>query len=209
MQHLVCYDDMRFRGHRQTPEGWSVWDMYIAHHFKPHTKYREHSIRITSENLGEFIDQGKIAYVIAPHYDVCSDLDALENLIAKSEQRLATIGEWVRLDLSMHIECACGRNSCLNARDRFHMLPESRATVDVVRKMRCTACGATDVRRTEPYLRDGATALWNYSKNKSFHSSKGSSGPLDELHINAGGDGESAAYLGDGLYVDPDGTLHD
>jgi len=209
MQHLLCYDDLYFEGGKIRPIGWSAWDMYIAHNFKSYTKYPKRGPRITLKNLERFVKEGQIAYVIAPHCDVRRDLDALEISIAKCDQRLATIGEWVRLDLCMLVECACGRRSYLNARDRFYMISESRAALDVVSKMRCTACGASDIRSTRAYYRDGKSAFWNYSKDSFFRSSRGSREPLDELYINAGGDGENAAYLGDGLYVDPDGTLHD
>lgn len=35
MQHLVCYHDLSFEGGKLRPIGWSVWDMYIAHHPGP------------------------------------------------------------------------------------------------------------------------------------------------------------------------------
>lgn len=209
MQHLLCYHDLSFQDEKLRPIGWSVWDMYIAHHVKSYQKYPKRGPVITCENLGRFIDEGQIAYVIAPHCDASRDLDALETLIAKCDERLVTIGEWVRLDLCMRVKCACGRSAFLNARDKFHVLSKSKTTLDTISKMRCTSCGASNIKSTTAYYRDGNSAFWKYSKPSSFRSSRKLREPLDELYINLGGDGENAAYLGDGLYVDPDGRFHE
>jgi len=213
-QRLLCYHDLSFQGQkRKYPNGWKVWDMYIAHHKKPYkNNYRPRDPVITCENLGSFIEEGQINYVISPHYDASGDLDALETFIAKCDERLVTIGEWVRLDLCMRVDCACGRSAFLNARDKFHVISESKTTLDAFSKMRCTSCGASNIRSATAYYRNGESAFWKYS-NLSFSGSSRKSRklkePLDELYINVGGDGESAAYLGDGLYVDPDGRMHE
>lgn len=209
MQHLHCFDKLCFEGNRTYPHGWSIWEMYIAHHARPHGTEAKWGPKIDSTNLGRFIESGRIEYVVSPCRDVTKDLDDLENFIAKCDERLALIGEWVRLDLCMCVRCACGREAFVNARETFRLIPAQSTTIEVVKRMRCSACGAADVDSTVAYYRDGNSAFWKYSTGSRSHSRRAQRHSLDELYVNASGDGENPAYLGDGLYVDPDGTLHE
>jgi hypothetical protein len=207
-KRLGCFDNLELLGDSMLPFGKEVWKMHIAHHPRPIKKVPKFWPIINGKTLEKAIEQSQISFVIAPKIDVSSDLDAVEHFIDRCNKSLSSIGEWVRLDLCMCVECACGRTSMINAKDCFARIPALVKTSDVLKRMRCTRCDDYGVVDTRAYHKDWSSASSRYMTGK-YSRSSSFKGGLDELYENVAGDGTSPAYLSDGLYIDPDGTIHE
>ncbi|MEY9562257.1 hypothetical protein ABIA26_004599 [Sinorhizobium fredii] len=216
MQHLTC--DLVKVPEQGSPTGRPNWDMYIAHDRMPKGHRQIMGKLITSANLSDAIS--RIAYVIAPDHDVTADVDNAEKVIASYEARLSHIGEWVRLGLWMEVECGCGRIESFKAREVFKAIPGDRDTSEVVKRLKCKVCGAANVTEVTPLnsrgkwmgplsYTDNDLIRWNDDPIVREVRERKSRSREDEFYINLGGNGEDPVYVGDGLYVDPDGKLRD
>lgn len=201
------------------PWGTSNWDMYIAHDFMPKGGRKVMGQFITSDNLTASIS--RISYVITPEADVTADIDRAEAAISSYEARLATIGEWKRLGLTMQVTCGCGRGQMLKSRDTFSELPGDHEIAAVIRRLKCKACGKSNVVETTPYNRkvlgpisytDNPYINWGGTPSPSEADhvpDRRPKGREDQFYVDLGGNGQDPVYVGDDIYMDPDGRLRD
>jgi hypothetical protein len=219
MQHL-SYDHVHFPTlPREEYSGLLIWDMYIAFDLMPQGNQAKMGKRITSANLSEAMS--RIAYVITPKNDVTAVVNRAEAAISSYEARLATIGEWKRLGLIMGVVCGCGRGQLLRSREAFKRIPDNYETPAVIKRLKCTACGKSNVVETIPYNRKVMGPL-SYSDNPYMNWGRAPA-PRESDHVpvrramdredpfyfNLGGNGQDPVYLGDDLYMGPDGKLRD
>lgn len=202
-----------------TPSGTSNWDMYIAHDVMPKGGRKVMGKFITSANLTASIS--RISYVITPEADVTGDIDRAEAAISSYEARLATIGEWKRLGLTMQVTCGCGRGQMLKSRESFSELPGDRETAAVIRRLKCKACGKSNVVETTPYNRkvlgpisytDNPYINWGGtpSPNEAHHvPDRRPNGRENQFYVDLGGNGQDPVYVGDEIYMDSDGRLRE
>ncbi|MBY3314692.1 hypothetical protein [Rhizobium laguerreae] len=215
MQNLTCDAVEISKG--RNPRGRKIWNMYIAHDLMPKGSRAIRGKRITSANLSDSIS--RIDYVIAPDHDVTADVDNAERVIASYEARLARIGEWIQLSLYMKVECGCGHSATIRAREVFKTIPEHRATSEVLKRLRCKTCGFANVIEAIPLNSRGELfGPETYTDNDMIRwdrdpivldAKQEHAGREDEFYTDLGGNGEDPVYVGDGLYMDPDGKLRD
>ncbi|MBB4483209.1 MULTISPECIES: hypothetical protein [Rhizobium] len=216
MQNLTC--DAVDISKAGKPFGRTIWDMYIAHDLMPKGSRVIRGKRITSANLSDAIS--RIHYVIAPDHDVTADVDNAERVIASYEARLAHIGEWIRLGMYMQVECGCGHSATFRAREVFKGIPGDRATSEVVKRlMRCKTCGfANEIEAIPLNSRGELFGPHTYTDNDMIRWDRGpivldakdkDAGREDQFYTDLGGNGEDPVFVGDGLYMDPDGKLRD
>lgn len=213
MQNLTCEAIEISKG--RNPWGRKIWDMYIAHDQMPKGSRAIRGKRITSANLSDAIS--RIDYVIAPDHDVTVDVDNAERVIESYEARLARIGEWIRLGLYMEVECGCGHSAIFSAREVFKAIPVDRSTSEVIKRLRCKICGFSNVIETIPVnsrgelfgpqtYADNDLIRWDRDPMEAMDKHTGRE---DQLYIDLGGNGDDPVYVGDGLYMSPDGKLRD
>lgn len=202
-----------------TPSGTSNWDMYIAHDVMPKGGRKVMGKFITSANLTASIP--RISYVITPEADVTGDIDRAEAAISSYEARLATIGEWKRLGLTMQVTCGCGRGQMLKSRESFSELPGDRETAAVIRRLKCKACGKSNVVETTPYNRkvvgpisytDNPYINWGGTPSPSEADhvpDRRPDGRENQFYVDLGGNGQDPVYVGDEIYMDSDGRLRE
>ncbi len=222
MQHLT-YDHVHVPKHPNGLfSGYSIWDMYIAHDVMPHGHQAKRGKQITLANLNEAIS--RIAYVITPERDVTADVDRAEEVLATYEARLGKIGEWVRSRLYMDAICECGHQKIFKAHEVFRGIPGDRETSDVVKRLKCTKCGSASLAEINPLNRRGfypGLGPFAYDHNDfiDWGNPKPSRKPReaeprkyareDPFYVDLGGNGQDPVYVGDDVYMDPDGRLRD
>lgn len=192
---------------RRVRGGLPVWQLSIYHHKRPYQSEPWRQPCVTSERLVEFCDANEIEYVFVEGTGIEIDLDFASRSIDRSEKRLETVRPWLEDNLWLQLVCACGRERFASARDLFGRLPANYGMSDALKKLRCVDCDKASIRQMTPFFENGLSALDRYRRGVAMDPQPLHLGDLDELYKVVGGEGTRPAYLSDGVYIDPDGTL--
>jgi hypothetical protein len=208
MQYLACSDGLKYHHRYGRSPNREIWKIYIAHDHQPRGRHAIIGKEITAANLTA--SMSRIRYVVAPRRDISDDLDAVERVLDDCDKRLSHIAEWIRLNLVMRVKCACGRYASIQARESFASVAEKSTTRAAIARLRCKACGKSNVIETTPFYSNGREAGVFYGMYDTPALCKlPKLERVDELYQNLGGDGENSVYAGDGLYVSPSGRIQE
>lgn len=206
-QELNCNFNYEILGNGLA-SGQPSWRISLGYHHLPSGDHAVHGPKITAANLDELAKEIRYA-VVDPDKKEVEDLILrdFEYLEQHTSGALANVGRWRELDLIMALRCTCGHKSRIRPRTAFATVSQNVLISDLQAKFKCSECGQ---KKSSMIVldRDGRWASHRYEvgSSRKFRSERRPR-TVDPLHRAVGGDGVSPVYLGDGLFIDPEGHV--